>query len=159
MPKKLVPAVFCLGLLALSTLTAYAQGSPEVIVRQGDTIEWVAMGPPPHKVRFGANGATPLDAINGLLENFTPALTVGPGGEGDSPAQGQSAGTLLTAKVKDNADVVGKAFVFVCGVHSAGQMVSLPFRIEAKVAGEAPRKHKIMGGPGLHWHLHVDTTP
>jgi hypothetical protein len=157
MTNKLTVAALSLGLLTLTAGVAHAQGSPEVVVRQGDTIEWVSVGPPPHKVRFGANGATSLDVINALLENFTPPLTVGGGGEGDSPSQ--SNGTLLTAKVKDSADVVGKTFVFVCGIHTGGQMVSFPFRIEAKVAGEPPRRHKIMGVQGLHWHLHVDTTP
>jgi hypothetical protein len=150
MLKKLVTVVFCLGLLALDNPTVYAQGSPQVIVRQGDTIEWHAVGPPPHKVRFGANGATPIAEVSALLD-FDPVLV-----NGDSPQA--STGKLLTAKVKDNA-TPGKTFIFVCGVHTGGQMVSLPFTIAAKVAGEQPRTHKIMGVTGLHWHLHVDTTP
>lgn len=149
MPKKLVSAVFCLGLLALCAPTVFAQGSPEVIVRQGDTIEWVAVGPPPHKVRFGANGATPVAEVSALL-TFEPALN-----NGDSPQL--PTGKLLTAKVKDDAEP-GKTFVFTCGVHP-GPMLSLPFTIAAKVASQPPRTHKIMGVTGLHWHLHVDTTP
>jgi hypothetical protein len=156
MSKKLVSAVFCLGLLALGPVTAYAQQA-EVIVRQGDSIEWVAVtGAPPHKVRFNANGASSIDEINAILENFSPALKVGPNGERDSDPP-KSSGTLLAAKVKDDAPP-GKTFVFVCGIHT-GAMLSFPFKVEAKVAGEPSRTHKIMGVPALHWHLHIDTTP
>jgi hypothetical protein len=155
MPKNLIAALFFLGFAALTMPTAYAQGSPEVIVRQGDTIEWVAVGPPPHRVRFGSPGTTPFAEVSALLE-FTPTLTAGPGGEADSPQA--PTGTLLTAKVKDDA-VPGKTFIFNCGVHPGGQMLSLPFTIAAKVAGEQPRRHRIMGVTGLHWHLHIDTTP
>jgi plastocyanin len=149
-------AALCLAILAPGSQSAYAQGSPEVIVRQGDTIEWVAVGPPPHKVRFGAGAGVTSVADMNLLVTFTPALTIGPGGEGDSPQSGN--GPLLTAKVKDDA-APGKSFVFNCGVHSGGPMISLPFTIAAKVDGVPPRTHKIIGEQGLHWHLHVDTTP
>jgi hypothetical protein len=159
MSKTLASSALCLGLLALSTPLVIAQGSPEVIVRQGDTIEWVAAtpGPPaiPHKVRFGGNGATSFAVVKDLLD-FDPALTPDGGGIADSAQKNN--GTLLKAKVKDTADVVGKTFVFVCGIHT-GQMLSLPFKIEARVGGEAPRTHKITGEVGLHWHLHVDTSP
>jgi hypothetical protein len=150
--KRIVAAAgFSFGLLFLGLGAAYAQhGSADVVVvRPGDTIEWFAVGPPKHKVRFGANGATPTNEVSALLD-FNPALV-----DGDSPER--STGKLLTAKVKDNA-TVGKTFVFTCGVHP-GAMLSLPFKIEAKVTGEQPRTHKIMGVVGLHWHLHVDTTP
>lgn len=156
--RTLAASALCLGFLAQSTPLANAQGSPEIIVKQGDTIEWVAAtpGPPPisHKVRFGANGATSFAVVKELLD-FDPALTPDANGMADSVQK--PSGTLLKAKVKDTTDVVGKTFVFVCGIHTAN-MLSLTFKIEAKVAGEAPRTHKITGETGQHWHLHIDTT-
>lgn len=149
-PKKLLSTVFCLGLLALSTPSVYAQGSPEAIVRQGDTIEWWAISAGPHGVRFGSDGGSPVNEVSALLE-FTPALN-----NGDS--EQKSTGRLLTAKVKDNAEV-GKRFVFVGSFHTDGQMISHRFTVAAKVAGEQPRTHKITGVTGLHWALHIDTTP
>jgi len=95
-------------------------------------------------------GFSPVNEVSELLE-FTPGLT-----DGDS--ESKPTGRLLTAKVKSDAPV-GKKFVFVCAVHSGGQMISHPFVITASVAGEQPRTHKIMGVTGLHWALHVDTTP
>jgi plastocyanin len=150
MPKYLVSAVFGLGLVALNTPTVYAQGSPEVIVRPGDTIEWVAVSGGPHKVRFGADEATSLDKLKDILENFTPPLTAA----GDSPPG--NPGPLTKATVK--ADAAGKTFVFTCGVHPT-DMLSLTFTVADKVAGQPARNHKISAEAGRHWHLHVDTTP
>jgi plastocyanin len=155
MPRELVSAMFCLGLLAVSAPAVYAHGSEEVVVKQGDTIEWIATGGPPHRVRFGADGASSVAEINNILENFSPALTPAPTGGVESP--GVNTGTILTAKVKDTA-VPDATFIFVCGVHP-GPMLSLPFKVEPKVAGLPPRTHRIFGGPGLGWHVHVDTTP
>lgn len=152
MSKALAVLVIGLALVASALVPASAQVLPEVIVRQGDTIQWVVgTGSPPHRVRFGANGATSVAEINTILENLTPPLN--PAGDGRQAASG----TLLTAKVKDNAEP-GKTFIFTCGVHP-GQMLSLPFTVAAKVAGQPPRTHKIIGEAGLHWHIHVDTTP
>jgi hypothetical protein len=151
MPVKLLSTVFCLGLLALSTLSVHAQSSPEVIVRQGDTIEWWAISAGPHGVRFGSEGGSPVNEVSALLEFTPPGLT-----NGDS--EQKQTGRLLIAKVKDNAEV-GKKFVFVCSIHTNGNMISHPFTVAAKVAGEQPQTHKIMGVTGQHWALHIDTTP
>lgn len=150
MPKKLLPAAFCLGLLALSTPTVYAQGSPEVIVRPGDTIEWVAVAAGPHRVKFGAGGTTTsVEDIKKILDN--PAISPA----GDS-AQAVT-GPLLSAKVREDA-TPGQTFVFTCGVHPT-DMLSLTFIVAAKVVGEPVRTHKITGEAGRNWHLHVDTKP
>jgi plastocyanin len=150
MSRRFIVATTCLALCGGAGAFSYAQAPPEVIVRPGDTIQWVGTGNPPHKVRFGANGATPVDDINKILENITPPLA-----NGDGPVLNGT--TSLTAKVKDNAEVVGKTFVFTCGIHPP-VMLSLQFTVAAK-DGPTPRIHKITGEPGLHWHLHVDTTP
>jgi hypothetical protein len=152
MLNKLLFTAFCLGLLTMSAPTVLAQSSPEVIVRQGDMIEWFSISAGPHGVKFGSDGGSPLNEVNALLE-FTPPLN---NGESESKPTGR----LLTAKVKDNAEV-GKKFVFVCAIHSGatGPMLSHPFKIAAKVAGEQPRTHKIMGVTGQHWAIHIDTTP
>ena len=152
MSKALTILVTGLALIASACVPVAAQVLPEVIVRQGDTIQWVVgQGSPPHKVRFGANGATSVAEINTILTNITPPLT--PAGDGPQ----KPSGILLTAKVKDDAEP-GKTFIFTCGVHPP-QMLSLPFTVAAKVAGQPPRTHKIIGEAGLHWHVHVDTTP
>jgi hypothetical protein len=157
MSKSLASVKLAFGILTLSMSAAYAQGSGEiVVVRQGDTIEWIAAGPPPHKVRFGGGGAVTSVADAEALLDFEPDLTPGPGDVGDSPQL--PSGSLLKATVLDTA-APGKTFVFNCGVHFNGPMISVPFTIAAKVAGEPARTHRIIGGPGLNWHLHVDTTP
>lgn len=151
MSRRNVAAVCVVGIACgFAFVFAHAQAPPEVIVRPGDTIQWVGTGAPPHKTRFGANGATPINDINQILENFTPPLS-----NGDGPVLNGQA--TLTAKVKDTPQVVGKTFIFTCGFHPA-QMLSLQFTVAAK-DGNTPRTHKITGEPGLHWHLHVDTTP
>lgn len=163
---KSLLAVLGLGLFAVTAMPAHAQGPStpaDRTVRQGDTIEWVAVSGGNHKVRFGANGATPVPEINTLLESFSPALT--PGAIGDSPQA--SSGRLLTAKVKEDAATVGKTFIFTCGIHTTG-MLSQPFTIAAKAPGQPPRTHKIKGvlvGGQFHWFLEVsrdvqvDTAP
>ena len=155
MPMRLSSAAFSLGFLALSASGAWAQVPEEVIVRQGDTIEWYALSQGPHGVKFGSDGATPsLNEVNALLEFTAPGLN----NNGESASK--PTGRLLTAKVKANAEV-GKVFVFVCSIHSGadGPMVSRAFKIAASVAGGQPQTHKIIGVTGLHWALHVDTTP
>jgi hypothetical protein len=151
MSKALAVLMIGLTLVASALVPASAQVLPEVTVRQGDTIQWV-VGPGniQHKVKFGATGTTSVAEIRDILD-ITPPLTAA--GESRQAASG----TLLTAKVKDNAEP-GKTFIFTCGVHP-GQMLSLPFTVAAKVAGQPARTHKIIGEVGLHWHLHVDTTP
>jgi hypothetical protein len=149
--KMLMSAALALGTFALSTTLGYAQGAPEVIVRRGDKIDWSALSGGPHRVKFGAAGTTSVAEINALLD-FTPVLTPG----GDSPQK--VTGPLTSAQVKDIPEVVGKTFVFTCGVHPA-QMLSLTFTIAEKVTGGTARTHKITGESGLHWHLLVDTTP
>lgn len=151
MSNALRSAAFAFGTFILGTNLAYAQVAPEVIVRRGDKIDWSALSGGPHRVKFGVAGTTPVAEITALLE-FTPALTPG----GDSPQK--VTGPLTSATVKDVPEVVGKTFVFTCGVHQA-QMLSLAFTIADKVAGVASRTHKITGEAGLHWHLLVDTTP
>ena len=141
-----------LAAIACAVASAYAQAPPEVIVRPGDTIQWVlGSGSPPHKVRFGANGATPVTEVKQVLGNFSTDLTPA----GDGPAL--TVGTPFTAKVLDTAEP-GKTFIFTCGIHPP-VMLSLQFTVAAKVPGQAARTHKIVGETGLHWHLHVDTTP
>jgi|ERR1043165_9223003 hypothetical protein len=154
MGRKSLGLAFGIGLLSLSSATVCAQGQPEVVVRQGDSIEWSGAGAPPHKLRFGGpGGTTSIAVIKTILEGFNPPIpdnaTVW-----DSP---QGGGKFATLKVKDDAPP-GATFVFICGIH-LGQMLSLPFKVEAKVAGEGPRTHKVIGVPGPDWHLHVDTTP
>jgi hypothetical protein len=152
MPRILTVVALCLDLLPLALGPAHAQGpsTPEDrTIRQGDTIEWIAVSGT-HKVRFGANGATSVAEINTILENFSQALT--PGTTGDSPAA--SSGTLLTAKVKDDA-TPGKTFVFTCGIHTT-PMLSELFTIAAKVPGQAPRNLRIKGtfvNNQMHWLL------
>jgi hypothetical protein len=151
MSKALTVLASGFALVASTYALASAQVLPEVIVHQSDTIQWVVGSPsPPHKVRFGANGATSVADINDILENITPPLTAGDGPQASS-------GILLTARVKDDA-TPGKTFIFTCGVHPVA-MLSLPFTVAAKVVGQPSRTHKIMGEAGLHWHVHVDTTP
>ena len=153
MSKMLFVVAISLVLVASASIFVYSQNQAEVVVRQGDTIQWVHLGPMgvPHKVRFGSSGATPVADINMILENFKPPLNA----MGDAPPA--TSGTLLTAKVKDTA-MAGATFVFTCGIHPM-PMLSLPFRVEAKVAGQPARTHKITAEMGLHWHVHVDTTP
>ena len=147
MSKRLTAVAIWLGFVAVPAPVS-AQTQPEVVVRQGDTIQWVAAAGLQHKVKFGAAGTTPIADIGAIL-NFTPPLV-----NGESKA---TTGTLQTATVKEDKATVGKTFVFTCGFHPA-QMVSLPFLVAAKVAGEPARTHTIMGEAGFHWHLHVDTT-
>lgn len=149
--RTLTLVVAVIACIAGAAASVHVQAPPEVIVRPGDTITWSGTGNPPHKVRFGANGASPIADINDILENITPPLV-----SGDGPVFNNTT-TTLTAKVKDAAGV-GKSFIFTCGFHP-GQMLSLQFTVAAKVTGQGPRTHKIVGEPGLHWHLHVDTTP
>ena len=131
----------------------YAQGAPEVIVRPGDTIQWAAISGGPHQVWFsGANGASSRAQIVDILDNFSA-----PGLDADGKSQGANTGALLSATVKDAPGVVGKTFVFTCGIHPAA-MLSLTFTVADKVAGQGPRTHRILGESGSHWHLHVDTT-
>jgi len=146
MRKKLVSTVFCLGFLAFNAPVAYTQGAPEVIVRPGDTIQWVALSGGNHRLNFGAAGTTPANQIGDIL-TFDPPLT-----NGESPEL--SGAPLAKATVKD---AVGKTFVFTCGVHPA-QMLSLTFEVAAAVPGQPARIHRISGETGNHWHLHVDTT-
>ena len=154
MRKTGIVAALSFGLLVLSVSMVFAQGSTVITVRQGDTIEWTSLSAGPHRVRFGSSGAAPaLADLNKLLEFPDPNF---PLTTGDSKQA--VTGKLLVAKVKEDPETVGKTFVFVCGVHSAGQMVSLPFTIAVKVAGET-KTHRITGETGLHWHLHIDTTP
>ena len=165
MSRTLFTAATGVGLLILSHASVCAQqpSTPaDRTIRQGDTIEWVAVSGGNHKVRFGANGATSVADINTILENFSQALT--PGTTGDSPAA--SSGTLLTAKVKDDA-TPGKTFIFTCGIHTT-PMLSEPFTIAAKVPGQPPRNLKIKGvfvSGQMHWFLEaardvqVDTAP
>jgi hypothetical protein len=160
MTKTAASSVLCLGVLVLSTLHANAQTNPEIIIKQGDTIEWLSVPNVPHKVRFGGpQGASSFDAVKDLLD-FDPATPIAhdpanPDATTFDSAQ-KSSGTLLKAKVKDSAEI-GKTFVFICGVH-LGQMLSYTFKIEAKGPGGA-RNYRILGEPSIHWHLHVDTTP
>lgn len=162
MSKTLFATALSLGLLALASEPIFAQGAStpaDRTIRQGDTIEWVAESAGPHEVRFGAPGTTPVAAINTILESFTPVLT--PGAIGNSPRL--PSGRLLTAKVK-NAATPGTTFIFTCGVHPP-QMLSQPFTIAARVAGQPPRTHRIKGVSGLHWllevtrNVQVDTAP
>jgi hypothetical protein len=160
MPKKSLIAAIGLGFCVLTPAISYAQGSPVVMVRQGDTIEWSVISAGPHQVRFGGTvaGATlpTISAIQAILDfppPPAPQLTI----DGDvarSPAAG--GGKLLTAKVKADA-AVGTTFSFTCGIHPA-QMASVTFAIAAS-DGQPPRTHKIFGETGLNWHLHADTTP
>lgn len=158
MPMKLSSAAFCLGLLALSASGAQAQGTQEVIVRQGDTIEWYAISAGPHGIKFGADGATPVNQVDPLLQ-FSPRPDGSPGLNNNGESLSKGTGLLLTAKVKADA-AVDKTFIFVCAVHGGAQspMLSRPFKIAASVAGQQ-QTHKIIGVTGLHWALHVDTTP
>ena len=122
-------AVVSFALAMGASAVAHAQPSaPEVVVRQGDTIQWVAAQGPPHKVRFGSSGATPVPEIDAIL-TFNPLLV---NGEGTA-----TSGTLLTATVKEDPSTVGKTFIFTCALHPA-QMLSLPFVVAAKVAGQPP---------------------
>jgi hypothetical protein len=152
MIRKLVSAAFFAYLFAVSMYSANAQNVSEVIIKQGDSIEWFALSAGPHGVKFGSEGGIPsFEEVSRLLE-----FPSGFNGESES----KQTGRLMTARVKENAEV-GKTFVFVCAIHSGatGPMVSHPFRIAAKVAGEQPRTHKILGVTGLHWAIHIDTTP
>jgi hypothetical protein len=142
-------AATVLAFVALATASSHAQGAPEAIVRQGDTIQWIAAAGPPHKLKFGAAGTTPIADIEAILE-FKPPLV-----NGESKA---TSGTLQTATVKEDKATVGRTFVFTCGFHP-DRMLSLAFTVAARDAGQTPRTHTVMGEAALHWHLHVDTTP
>jgi plastocyanin len=157
MLAKMLSNAFCLGLLALSTTsTILAQSSEEVVVRQGDTIEWWAISAGPHGVKFGSDGASPINEVATLLD-FLPRSDGTPAIDNNGESEQKTTGRVLTAKVKTNAQVGGK-FVFVCLIHTDGRMISHPIVIAAGVPGQG-RTHKIMGVTGLHWALHIDTTP
>jgi hypothetical protein len=148
-------SALCLGFLSLGTLFSSAQTNPEIVIRQGDTIEWAAIPNAPHKVRFGGTGgATSFDTVKDLLD-FDPPLMPDQTGIADSPQK--ASGTLLKATVKDGDGLVGKTFVFICGVHG-GQMLSYMFKIEPKGA-DGPRNYRILGEASINWHLQIDTTP
>jgi plastocyanin len=147
MSKMLFSAVFCLGLLPIAPASVYAQGPStptERTVRQGDTIEWVAVSGGNHRVRFGESGATSLTEINTILE---PTVAQ------DNPPVAIPSGALFTAKVRDSA-TVGKTFVFTCGIHT-GQMLSETFTVAAKDPTQPARSHKIKGVSGPHWFMEV----
>ena len=162
MTNTLASSILGFGVLVLSTLLANAQNNPEIIIKQGDTIEWVSVPNAPHKVRFGGSGsgATSFDVVKDLLD-FDPTTPIMHDPNNPDPTTFDSAqkpsGTLLKAKVKETDGVIGKTFVFICGVHG-GQMLSYAFKIEAKGAGGA-RNYRILGEPAINWHLHIDTTP
>lgn len=159
MLKAHIAVVVGSGLLSVGI--AFAQ-STEVTIRQGDIIEWVAESGGNHQVRFGGpvggTMLTPVPEVKERLENFVPTLTED-GAIALAPEEGKPSGSLLKAKVKDAAEV-GKTFFFTCGIHT-NAMISRPFKIEAKVAGQGPRTYRIKGATGQNWILEVpiDTTP
>ena len=160
MPTRSLIAAICLGFFVLAPAISHAQGSPVVIVRPGDTIEWSVISAGPHQVRFGGTVAgAPLPTISAIqaILDFpplpAPQLTID-GDEARSPAAG--GGKLLTATVKAGA-AAGATFSFTCDIHPA-QMRSVTFTVAAS-DGLPPRTHKIFGETGLNWHLHADTTP
>lgn len=170
MPKTILAATLCFGLAATLPTPGWAQQpstDADRTIRQGDTIEWVSVSSGPHQVKFGGTvGGTTLPKISDVqaILKFPPApapqLTIS-GDIGTSPAR--QTGDLLSATVDQNA-APGTTFFFTCGIHP-GLMLSHPFKIEAKVAGQPATTHKIKGGPGLNWFMEVardasiDTTP
>jgi hypothetical protein len=158
---RALTVALCAGLVAIAAARAYAQIT-EVVVRQGDSIEWHHVSGPTHRVRFGGTvktpggtvTLTPLTQIQNILEDFKPPLT------SDGLSMGSGGQPLLTAKVKDSA-AVKSTFTFTCANHPMA-MISIPFRVEA--AGSATQTIRIDGVAGFHWkqqpgNVHVDTTP
>ena len=146
--SRVIGLLVCASVMA-TAMPVYAQGQPDIVVRQGDTIEWIgAAGGPQHKLNFGAAGTTPVAEITTILD-FKPPLA---GGESK-----QGSGLLVSATVKEDKATIGKKFVFTCGVHPV-PMLSVSFVVAPRVPGEAPRTFTVMGESGLHWHVHADTT-
>lgn len=152
-------AALSTALVFVSFPSAHAQVK-EVVVRQGDTIEWHGVSGPPHRVRFGGTVGkeklTPVGEIRAILDDFKPALP-------DNGEPAPSGKVLLTATVRKDAPL-NATFIFTCGNHPTA-MLSIAFRVVA--AGPVTQTHRIEGVTGFHWQLrtekgeviHIDTTP
>lgn len=167
MPKSLIATVLALGLVGSAPVFAQtASTDADRTIRQGDSIEWIALSGPPHRVRFGGTvGTTTLTSVSDvekILEDFVSVTATGDTAQSPSGSDGE---TVLTAKVKADA-AVGTTFIFTCGIHTS-QMISQIFTIAASDAALPARTHRINGVQGLHWLLeivkveevHADTTP
>jgi hypothetical protein len=157
MLKTLAARALGLGLGVLYPTLTHAQPT-EVIVKQGDKIEWHQVSGPQHRVRFGGTVGTvtltPVDQIRQRLGDFDPPL---PDNGQPLPVSGKP---LLVATVRADAPV-DATFIFTCGEHPSA-MISIPFKIRA--AEGSPQTHRIDGVAGFHWKLqpgnvHIDTTP
>jgi hypothetical protein len=150
MARTITAAALWVGLLAMPLSAGFAQtitiSTPaDRGLRPGDTIQWAPVYP--HYLQLGLAGLTPLTEVDKIL-TFSPAPASDAGG-----VRTWSSAQVVTATVKDNADMQAVAnLIFTCGGHPI-LMKSQPFTIESKPAGQNPRTFRIRSDLSLKWIL------
>jgi hypothetical protein len=156
MIKSLFSAMLVLGALSQGLQSSSAQPAVDLNLGSGDTITWTPNSP--HRVRFGGPAVnhggtmvnlTPFSDIQQILDLNPPPPPPDPSG-----IVSYAAGQVVNATVKPNAVGSGVTeFNFTCGfVPHYGLMVTVPFKIVSKGAGQPARNLQIET-PGIFWAL------